>query len=204
MVIINLLLSLSFIFARAENNDENNKVEALKIKPTKIEIKLPEFSEKQLGPFVKIDKFIREEIASHSNAQYFLLNPSGFASQQGTAESFDGTNLVVNSNGFKMTWNVATDTKVISAQTIALLKRANPMPLSTSSVSVGEKVKVHGEWDGSKLVAKRVILIQPKQVTPVRQESVQDLLERIIKMLRERGINIQIPVQPTSTPTTTQ
>ncbi len=178
-LIISLVI-LSIIFSLLLTNAQGQEELSTTTNSTATEeATLPELSEKQLGPFKEIDNFIRKHFAAGLNKQYFLLNPAQVASQQGVVESFDGNSLVVSSYGFKVTWSVATDTKLLSARTISLLKKANPVPISTSSINIGGRVKIHGKWDGAKLVAKRVILLQQKQLT------------------------LFMPIKPTSTSTTT-
>jgi hypothetical protein len=204
--ILAFLIALSIVSFSVLAQTKVENVE-LKIKPRKVELILPEFSEKQLGPFVEIDKFVREKISPRHDVEYFFLNPKGIVSQQGRAESFDGSSLVVNSQGFKMVWVIATDTKLLSAKMPRLLATINPTEITTTSIVVGTMVKVHGHWDGLRLIAKRIISLAPRQ--PVKPTDFQEVLKKMQERLRERGINVQLAtVTPTTsatqTPATTQ
>ncbi len=105
IVIILFVFIFSIIFSLISVNAQNQSEQSQTSTQTTTvgSINLPDFSEKQLGPFKEIDVFIRKHFTDSFNKQYFLLNPAKIASQQGVVESFDGNNLVVSSNGFKIT-----------------------------------------------------------------------------------------------------
>jgi hypothetical protein len=178
-------LIFSFVLAKAEEN-EVEKVE-IKYKPEKRELKVPKLSSLQLGPFKELDDFIRDKITEHPGANYFFLTPSGHASQQGVVEQNQNNVLTVNSQGFKMNWNVATETMVIASSRLGLLAQANPQPAQISDIATGTRVRVFGNWDGNQLVAKRVVVLE-KRVTA----EIENLIQKLKEALQKAGINIDL------------
>ncbi len=195
------LFSLA-VFAREE---EENKNEAeIKYKPQKIEVKIPALTPKQLGEFKKFDDFVRKEIAEHAEASFFFLNPKGHVVQQGVVDKLENNVLTVNSQGFRMNWQIATDTQVLAARRMSLLAQVNPQ-VGIHNVNVGDRVKVFGNWDGNNLVAKRIVVLSPRFAPQV-----EDLLQRLQEALRKAGVQIDLTpifqqlqqrVKPTATPT---
>ena len=180
-----LSLIFSFILVKAQEN-EDEKVE-IKYKPEKAEPKVPQLLSRQLGPFKELDDFIRDKIAEHPRATYFFLIPSGHASQQGIVDENQNNILTVNSQGFKMNWAVATDTMVIAANRLGLLAQANPQPLQITEIATGTRVKVFGNWDGSQLVAKRVIVLEKRVALEAEK-----LIQKLREALQKAGINIDL------------
>jgi hypothetical protein len=192
-IIFLVLLSLIFgaLFVRARENEENedNNFEEVEIKykPEKKEVEVPKFSSRQLGPFKELDDFIRDKITKHPGANYFFLLPHGYASQQGVVEGNQNNVLTVNSQGFKMNWNIATETMVIASSKFGLLAQTNPQPVQVSDVATGTRVRIFGNWDGSQLVAKRIIVLERR----VNIE-VEDLIQKLKEALQKAGINIDL------------
>jgi hypothetical protein len=176
----------------------------------------------------------------------FSLKLNGESFQNGIVESFDGGrhtpfhNLVVNSNGFKMTWYVSTGTqfsnltiktksspKAVDTKDESTLKTSGTnltikpgsiprlrdesltknqstttggmqdlgtlpvgrsyttgTPESTTTIMINTPVRVHGYWDGFKLVAKKIFL------SPVPQ-NVESQIEQILKKAKEMGIDFE-------------
>ena len=184
-----VVLSLIFNFAlvRAQENENRNEEVKIKYRPEKTEPKVPKLLSRQLGPFKELDDFIRDKIAEHPRATYFFLIPSGHASQQGIVDENQNNILTVNSQGFKMNWAVATDTMVIAANRLGLLAQANPQPLQITEIATGTRVKVFGNWDGSQLVAKRVIVLEKRVALEAEK-----LIQKLREALQKAGINIDL------------
>ena len=184
-----LSLTFGFVLVKAQENEiKNNDVEIkIKYKPEKTEPKVPQLLSRQLGPFKELDDFVREKIAEHPRANYFFLTPSGHASQQGIIDENQNNILTLNSQGFKMNWALATDTMIIAANKLGLLAQANPQPLQITEIATGTRVKVFGNWDGSQLVAKRVIVLERRA-----DLEVEKIILRLREALQKAGINIDL------------
>lgn len=195
VILLAITLSLGLVLAQEENNKEvevkyNPEKVELKYKPEKVEVKIPKIPEGKLGKeFQEIDDFVREKIAEHPSAEFFMLLPGKKGVGQGTVNSFDGSNLVLSSHGFQTTWVITTDTTIISSSRLDLLAQANPTVVTTSSLSIGQRVKVLGEWNGQNLIARRVISLAPR-VTLTLEEVVRKLQEALQKA------NIQFDLTP--------
>lgn len=182
-------LIFSFIVVKAQENEEKNeeKIE-IKYKPLKRERNIPQFSERQLGPFKRLNDFIKEKIAEHPQANFFLLTPSSHATQQGVVDQNQNNVLTINSKGFKMNWVVATDTMVINALQLRFPSRVTPTPVTISDINIGTRVRVLGTWDGEKLNAKRIIYLEKK----VALNQIEILIERLKRVLEKSGMNIDL------------
>jgi hypothetical protein len=184
-------LIFSFVLAKAQGNDEDevNEVEKVEIKykPEKRELKVPKLSSLQLGPFKELDDFVRDKITEHPEANYFFLTPSGHTSQQGIIEQNQNSVLTVNSQGFKMNWNVATETMVIASSRLGLLAQANPRPVQISDIATGTRVRVFGNWDGNQLITKRVVILERKATAEI-----ENLIQKLKEILQKAGINVDL------------
>lgn len=188
ILFLTLAVVFSFTLAREENTEKEEF--EIKYKPQKIEIKIPELSEKQLGPFKELDEFVKEKIAEHPGAEFFMLTPSGHVVQQGLVDSYQNNVLTVSSQGFKVNWNVATDTMVIASKRLDLLAQVNPQPVNVSEIATGTKVKVLGEWnkDQSQFVAKRIVVLERR--VPVVQ--IEEVIKKLQEALQKAGIQIDL------------
>jgi len=139
---------------------------------------------------------------------YFVLTPSGQVMAGGKIEKLDfivplcgsesltstsvvptcGTGVapsfVLNTNGFKTTWQITTSTKLVGK---------NKEARNFDDLKVEDYVRVKGRFDGQNLIAEHLIVFpqpkfQPAQPTS-QDEKIQNLLLRLQKLLQERGYN---------------
>jgi hypothetical protein len=174
LITFSLIFSFALVKAKNEENENENEKVEIKYKPPKAELKLPKLSEKQLGPFKELDDFVVEKIAEHPSANFFMLTSSGQAVQQGIVEQNQDNILTINSQGFKMNWFVATDTKVFFAS-------------STSDIATGTRVKVFGKWDGTELNAQKIVALERKV-----KDEIENLIQKLKEALQKAGINIDL------------
>lgn len=195
LILLTSSLMFNFVLAQDKENDQKNvlgdndknKEFEIKFKPEKLELRIPKLSKDQLGIFKKLDDFIRENIAEHPSASFFFLNPAGHAVQQGIVDEINNNILTVDSQGFKMSWEIATDTNIIASIRVSLLAQANPQPTSNFNIQKGNRVKVFGNWDGSKLMAKRIVVLER-----MPNVEIERLIERLKDIFRSMGIKIDL------------
>jgi len=168
-----ITLSLIFSFVNAQNEVKLRKFETPYVLQ-KNEKRIPGLSEKLIDPFKELDDFVREKIAKYPSASFFILTPSGQVVQQGIVDEYKDNILTINSQGFKMSWIVATDTEVIFAS-------------STNDIATGTRVKAFGNWDGNNLNAKKIVVLEKKF-----KAEIESLIQRLKEVLQKLGINIDL------------
>jgi len=177
VITFGLIFSFVLVKAKEENKQlKENKIEKIEIKyqPQKGEKRVPFLYSQDLGPFKELDDFVREKIVEHPSANFFMLTPSGQVVQQGIVEQNQDNILTINSQGFKMNWVVATDTKFFFAS-------------STSDIATGTKVKVFGNWDGSQLKTQKIVILERKIKTEI-----ENLIQKLKEALQKAGINVDL------------
>lgn len=195
ILFLSLIVAFSFVLAKENKNKKGLKVKPVKIKtekveikykPKKKEVKIYEFSEKQFDDFKNLDE--TEEIAEHPSAEFFMLHPSGYTVQQGNVDSYKDNILTVNSLGFKVNWNITTNTDIIASRKLKLSSQDNLHSMDASEISTGTKVKIFGIWDGDKFLANKIITLQIKKP----EIELKDLIEKIQEILENKGIKIDL------------
>ncbi len=230
-----LLVTISVIFSF---NSTWSQKQVTKEGSSNIEAKSKILLKSQKTKTVKLKGKSEDEITGTENkistAQLmFSMKLNGESFQNGIVESFNGNNLVVNSNGFKMTWYVGTNTQIsnltiktksspkavdtgdestlktsgtnltIKPGSIPRLKEEfltknqsttigwvqdldtlsvgrsykTETPESTTTIMINSPVRVHGYWDGSKLVAKKIILKEIKTSSENNINNISDIKE---------------------------
>lgn len=184
-------LTVSFKnFALGQENENNNEV----IESKNIEKFMKKHMENLMNDLEKIDKEMNKTVNVWGKQNFFSLTPSNQVMAGGVLDSVTSTGFILNSNGFKTNWIVTTNTKIVGP---------NKDELNLSNLQVNNPIRVKGKWNGNNFVAEIIIVFQTPAVQPHFQQ-VQNILIKVINMLKERGIDVTPIIQNLQQTTSTQ
>lgn len=171
------------------NNEEENEVEV-----KNIEKFMKKHMERALDEIEKLQEEMGKSLRAWGRQSFFALTPSNEVMAGGILENVSSSSFILNTNGFKTNWIIATNTKIVGP---------NKQELATSSLQNDVPVRVKGDFDGQNLVAEVIIVFQTKTVQPQLQR-IENLLKQVVNMLKSTGIDITPLLQMLQSATTTQ
>lgn len=199
LVILSLLFALVFStknFALGREHDEDevnvNEPKMLMLGKKNMEKWVEKHMEKMMDEMESINEEMNKAVKAWGRKSFFALTPGNQVMAGGVLENVSSAGFTLNTNGFKTSWIVATETKVISS---------NEEELSLANLQSNMPVRVKGKWENQNLVATLVVVLKPAQV---QTQKIQDLLLQIINLLREKGIDVTPMLQNLQTSTTSQ